>query len=37
MTIAAHDLELIKRELTGIREFYETRMDAELPPHQRGD
>jgi HK97 family phage major capsid protein len=32
MTIAAHDLELIKRELTGIREFYESRMDSGLPP-----
>ena len=32
MTIASNDLELIKRELTGIREFYESRMDNELPP-----
>ena len=25
-------LELVKRELGGIREFYETRMNAEIPP-----
>ena len=32
MTIAAQDLELIKRELTGIREFYDARIDSEIPP-----
>ena len=25
-------LELVKRELGGIREFYESRMNAEIPP-----
>ena len=32
MTIAAQDLELIKQELSGIREFYDARMDKEIPP-----
>ncbi|MBC8281293.1 MAG: hypothetical protein H8E48_10940, partial [Chloroflexi bacterium] len=32
MTIAAQDLELIKRELSGIREFYDARIDTEIPP-----
>ncbi|MDA0262913.1 MAG: phage major capsid protein [Chloroflexi bacterium] len=32
MTIAAQDLELIKRELSSIREFYDSRIDAEIPP-----
>ena len=32
MTIAAQDLELIKRELSGIREFYGARIDTEIPP-----
>ena len=32
MTIAAQDLELIKRELSGIREFYDARIDKEIPP-----
>ena len=32
MTIAAQDLELIKRELSGIREFYDARIDREIPP-----
>ena len=32
MTIAAQDLELIKRELSGIREFYDARIDSEIPP-----
>ena len=25
-------LELVKRELGGIREFYETRMNSDIPP-----
>ena len=32
MTIAAQDLELIKRELSGIREFYDARINTEIPP-----
>ena len=32
MTIAAQDLERIKRELSGIREFYDARIDKEIPP-----
>ena len=32
MTIGTHDMELIKREMAGIRDFYQSRMDAELPP-----
>ena len=32
MTIAAQDLELIKRKLSGIREFYDARIDKEIPP-----
>ncbi|MDA1128114.1 MAG: hypothetical protein O2913_05370 [Chloroflexi bacterium] len=32
MTIVAQDLELIKRELSGIREFYDARIDKEIPP-----
>jgi hypothetical protein len=32
MTIAAQDLELIKRELPRIREFYDARIDKEIPP-----
>ena len=32
MTIGTHELELIKREMAGIRDFYQSRMDAELPP-----
>ena len=32
MTIGAHDLELIKREMAGIRDYYQSRMDEELPP-----
>ena len=32
MTIGSHDLELIKREMSGIRDYYQSRMDAELPP-----
>ncbi len=32
MTLATQDLELIKREMAGIREYYQSRLDAELPP-----
>ncbi len=32
MAIGAQDLEVIKQEVAGIREFYESRMDAEIPP-----
>ena len=32
MTIGTQELELIKREMAGIRDFYQSRMDAELPP-----
>ena len=32
MTIGTHDLELIKREMAGIRDYYQSRMDQELPP-----
>ena len=32
MTIGTQDLELIKREMAGIKDFYQSRMDAELPP-----
>jgi len=32
MTIAAQDLELIKQELSGIREFYDARIDKDIPP-----
>ena len=32
MTIAAQDLELIKQELSGIREFYDARINQEIPP-----
>ncbi len=32
MTIAAQDLELVKRELSGIREFYDARINTEIPP-----
>ena len=32
MTLANQDIELIKREVAGIRDFYQSRMDAELPP-----
>ena len=32
MTIAAQDLELIKQELSGIREFYDARINKEIPP-----
>ena len=32
MTIGAHDLELIKKEIAGIQEFYNARMDKDIPP-----
>ena len=32
MTIGTEDLELIKREVAGIREFYDARLDSDLPP-----
>ena len=32
MAIGTQDLELIKQEVAGIREFYESRMNAEIPP-----
>lgn len=32
MTIGAQDLELIKKEVAGIRDFYQSRMDNEIPP-----
>ena len=32
MTITKHELDLIKREVAAIQEFYEARMDKELPP-----
>ena len=32
MTLAAKDMELIKQEVAGIRDFYQSRMDSELPP-----
>ena len=32
MTIATQDLELIKQELSGIREFYDARINQEIPP-----
>ena len=34
MTLGTQDIELIKREVAGIRDFYQARMDAELPPLQ---
>ena len=32
MTMATQQLDLIKRELSGLREFYEERLNSELPP-----
>ena len=32
MTISAQDLDLIKKEVAGVREFYNARIDSELPP-----
>ena len=32
MTIGVQDLELIKREVASIREYYQSRMEAEIPP-----
>ena len=34
MTLGTQDIELIKREVAGIRDFYQSRLDAELPPLQ---
>ena len=34
MTIGTQDMELIKREMAGIRDFYQSRMDAELTPQK---
>ena len=32
MTIGTHDLDLIKREVASIGEYYQSRMDADIPP-----
>ena len=32
MNMATQDLEIIKSEVAGIRDFYQARMDAEIPP-----
>ena len=32
MTIGAQDLDLIKREVASVREYYQSRMDADIPP-----
>ncbi len=32
MTISAQDLDLIKKEVAGVKEFYNGRIDSELPP-----
>jgi hypothetical protein len=32
MTIATQDLDLIKKEVASIREYYQSRMDSEIPP-----
>ena len=32
MNLGAQDIELIKREVAGIRDFYQSRMDTEIPP-----
>ena len=32
MTIGTQDMELIRKEVAGIRDFYNSRMDQELPP-----
>ena len=32
MTIGTQDLELIKREVASVREYYQSRMDQEIPP-----
>ena len=34
MTLGAQDLELIKREVAGVRDFYQSRLESELPPLQ---
>ena len=35
MTIGTHDLELIKKEVASIREYYSARIDKDLPPSRR--
>ena len=32
MALATQDIELIKREVASIRDFYQSRMDSEIPP-----
>ena len=32
MTIGTQDLELIKKEIAGIEEFYNARMNKDIPP-----
>ena len=32
MAIGTQDMEIIKREVAGIRDYYRSRMDTELPP-----
>jgi hypothetical protein len=32
MALGTQDMELIKREVASIRDFYQSRLDAELPP-----
>ena len=32
MTIPSHEMELIKREINGVRDFYESRINTEIPP-----
>ena len=32
MNLGTQDIELIKREVAGIRDFYQSRMDKEIPP-----
>ena len=34
MTLGTQDLEIIKQEVAGIREFYQSRLDSEIPPLQ---
>lgn len=32
MALGTQDIELIKREVASIRDFYQSRMDSEIPP-----
>jgi hypothetical protein len=32
MALGTQDMELIKREVASIRDFYQSRMDSEIPP-----